>query len=277
MSTQPKQPKPFVKWVGGKRSIINELLQRIPKQINNYYEPFVGGGALFFEIYNMVNHSYLSDLNADLVVSYNIIKNEPQKLIELLNKHKKNHIEEYYYKIRAMHELQDPIQKAARFIYLMQTCFNGLYRVNKKNEFNTPIGSYKKPNICNKKNIFAVNQALQHATIKHQDFTKITPQKGDFVYFDPPYYPPSKDSFTKYIVNLVLNNGFNEKDQTRLKDFALELTKAGINIMISNSDAEFIIDLYKKNFNINIVSALRGINCKADKRQPVQEVIITNF
>lgn len=266
------QPKPFVKWVGGKRSIINELLQRIPKQINNYYEPFVGGGALFFEIYNMVNHSYLSDLNADLVVSYNIIKNEPQKLIGLLNKHRENHNEEYYYKIRAMQALQEPIENSARFIYLMKTCFNGLYRVNKKNEFNTPIGRYKNPNICDKENIFAVSQALQHATIKHQDFTKITPQKGDFVYFDPPYHPTSNSSFTKY-----LSNGFSEKDQTRLKDFALELTKAGINIMISNSDAEFIIDIYKKNFNINKVSAPRVVNCKADKRQSVYEILITNF
>lgn len=266
------QPKPFVKWVGGKRSIINELLQRIPKQINNYYEPFVGGGALFFKIYNMVNHSYLSDLNADLVVSYNIIKDEPQKLIGLLNKHRENHNEEYYYKIRAMQALQEPIENSARFIYLMKTCFNGLYRVNKKNEFNTPIGSYKNPNICDKENIFAVSQALQHATIKHQDFTKITPQKGDFAYFDPPYHPTSNGSFTKY-----LSNGFSEKDQTRLKDFALELTKEGINIMISNSDAEFIIDIYKKNFNINKVAAPRVVNCKADKRQSVYETLITNF
>ena len=113
---------------------------------------------------------------------------------------------------------------------------------------------------------------MQHATIKCQDFTKITPQKGDFVYFDPPYHPTSNNYFTKY-----LSNGFSEKDQIRLKDFALELTKAGINIMISNSDAEFIIDLYKKNFNINIVSAPRGINCKVDKRQPVYETLITNF
>ena len=117
------QPKPFIKWVGGKRSIVNELLQRIPNQINNYYEPFVGGGALFFEIYNMVNHSYLSDMNVDLVVSYNIIKNEPQKLIELLNKHTENHNEEYYYNIRKLQDLQDPIENSARFIYLMKTLF----------------------------------------------------------------------------------------------------------------------------------------------------------
>jgi DNA adenine methylase len=266
------QTKPFVKWVGGKRSIVNELLQRIPKQIKNYYEPFVGGGALFFEIYNMADFSYLSDLNSDLVITYNIIKKDPQALIKLLNIHKDNHNEEYYYQIRAMQDLQDPIKNSARFIYLMKTCFNGLYRVNKENEFNTPIGSYKNPNICDKTNILAVNKALQYADIKYQDFTKISPNKGDFVYFDPPYHPTTEDSFTKY-----LSGGFTETDQTRLKDFALELTNAGVNVMISNSDAEFIVDIYKKNFNIAKVSAPRVVNCKADKRQPVFETLITNY
>jgi DNA adenine methylase len=266
------QTKPFVKWVGGKRSIVNELLQRIPKQIKNYYEPFVGGGALFFEIYNMADFSYLSDLNSDLVITYNIIKKDPQALIKLLNIHKDNHNEEYYYQIRAMQDLQDPIKNSARFIYLMKTCFNGLYRVNKENEFNTPIGSYKNPNICDKTNILAVNKALQYADIKYQDFTKISPNKGDFIYFDPPYHPTTEDSFTKY-----LSGGFTEKDQTRLKDFALELTNAGVNVMISNSDAEFIVDIYKKNFNIAKVSAPRVVNCKADKRQPVFETLITNY
>lgn len=266
------QPKPFVKWVGGKRSIIDELLNRIPAQINDYYEPFVGGGALFFEIYNMVNHSYLSDLNVDLIVAYNIIKTEPEKLINLLKKHAENHNEEYYYKIRAMQDLSDPIENSARFIYLMKTCFNGLYRVNKNNEFNVPIGSYENPTICDEENIFAVNKALQSATIKYQDFTKITPKKGDFVYFDPPYHPTSEDSFTKYV-----SNGFTEKDQTRLRDFALELTKSGVNVMISNSDAEFIIDIYKTHFNINKVPAPRVVNCKADKRKSVYETLITNF
>jgi DNA adenine methylase len=171
-----------------------------------------------------------------------------------------------------MQDLQDPIKNSARFIYLMKTCFNGLYRVNKENEFNTPIGSYKNPNICDKTNILAVNKALQYADIKYQDFTKISPNKGDFVYFDPPYHPTTEDSFTKY-----LSGGFAETDQTRLKDFALELTNAGVNVMISNSDAEFIVDIYKKNFNIAKVSAPRVVNCKADKRQPVFETLITNY
>jgi DNA adenine methylase len=170
------QPKPFVKWVGGKRAIMSEILQHIPPNINNYYEPFVGDGALFFEIYNMVNGKcYLSDMNVDLVIAYNIIKTKPQQLIELLKNHKENHNEEYYYKIRELQELSDPIENSARFIYLMKTCFNGLWRVNKENRFNTPIGSYKNPNICDGESIFAVNKALQAAEIRYQDFMKITP------------------------------------------------------------------------------------------------------
>ncbi|MDR0571566.1 MAG: DNA adenine methylase [Rickettsiales bacterium] len=266
------KPKPFVKWVGGKRSIIGELLQRIPKSINNYYEPFVGGGALFFEICGSVEFSYLSDLNVDLVVTYNLIKNNPLGLIKLLRQHESNHNEEYYYKIRDLQELPDPIENSARFIYLMKTCFNGLYRVNKDNKFNTPIGDYSNPKICDEENILAVNQALIRTTIRYQDFTKITPKKGDFVYFDPPYHPTSEDSFIKYI-----SNGFTEKDQVRLRDFAAELSKNDINVMISNSNAEFIIDIYKKDFIIKIVSAPRVVNCKADKRKSTLETLITNY
>lgn len=272
MTGQPVQPKPFVKWVGGKRSVMKELLQRIPEKIENYYEPFVGGGALFFEIYNKCQHSYLSDLNVDLILTYSVIKNEPDDLILYLSKHKMNHSKEYYYKIRSMQNIDEPIENSARFIYLMKTCYNGLYRVNKNNEFNTPAGDYKDPNICDAANILAVNKVLKQATIKYQDFTRITPQKGDFVYFDPPYHPTSQDSFTKYVCD-----GFSEKDQIRLKEFALTLKKKGVNVMISNSDADFIIDLYKKDFFIKKISAPRVVNCKADKRQSVFETLITNF
>lgn len=264
--------KPFVKWVGGKRGIISELLPRIPKQINNYYEPFAGGGALFFEIYNMAKFSYLSDMNIDLIVSYNIIKTNVEELIAKLKIHQKNHNEEYYYKMRSLQEISDPIENSARFIYLMKTCYNGLYRVNKKNEFNTPMGNYQNPTICDEPNLRAVSKALKHADIKYQDFTKINPKKGDFVYFDPPYHPTSQDSFTKY-----LSGGFSEKDQIRLRDFALELDKKGVNVMLSNSDADFICDIYKKSFKIAKISAPRVVNCKADKRQSVYETLITNY
>lgn len=264
--------KPFIKWVGGKRSIMQELLRRIPKQINNYFEPFVGGGALFFEIHDAVTHSYISDLNVDLIVAYSTIKTRLTELIEALKIHELNHNEEYYYQIRALQDLSDPIKNSARFIYLMKTCYNGLYRVNQKNEFNTPIGSYKAPTICDEENLIMVAKALKRASISYKDFMKITPEKGDFVYFDPPYHPIKKDSFTKYV-----RNGFDEKDQTRLRDFALELSRAGVNVMISNSDAGFIIDIYRKHFKIEKVSAPRTVNCKADKRQPVFETLITNY
>lgn len=266
------QPKPFVKWVGGKRSIMQELLSRIPKQINNYYEPFVGGGALFFEIYNMVDFSYLSDLNVDLIVAYNTIKTNPHELIKALKVHTRNHNTDYYYKIRALQDLSSPIENSARFIYLMKTCYNGLYRVNKDNLFNTPIGSYKNPNICDEENLLAVSKVLQKADIKYQDFTKINPQKGDFVYFDPPYQPIKQDSFTKY-----LSNGFTEKDQERLRDFALALKNKGVNVMISNSDNDFILDLYKNDFKIDKIPAPRFVSCKAQGRSAVMETVIMNY
>ncbi len=266
------KPKPFIKWVGGKRSIINELLKFIPKEITNYYEPFVGGGALFFEIHDKVYFSYLSDMNVDLIVTYNVIKNNYLELIEYLKIHQLNHDKEYYYQVRGKQSLENPIENSARFIYLMKTCFNGLYRVNKKNEFNTPIGDYLNPVICDEENLSAVSKVLVNAQIDYKDFTRITPSKGDFVYFDPPYHIIKNDSFVNYIAN-----GFDENDQIRLRDFALELSRNGINVMISNSNSRFIHDIYKKNFKINEIEAPRVINCKGDKRQSVFETIITNY
>ncbi len=263
--------KPFVKWVGGKRGIMKSLLAHVPENVNNYYEPFVGGGALFFEIANRTKHSYLSDLNVDLIISYQIIKTEPLKLIETLKVHKENHCKDYYYEIRNLQEIENPIQNTARFIYLIATCFNGLHRVNKDNKFNTPIGKYENPNILDESNIKSVHQALQNATIKYQDFSKIEAKKGDFVYFDPPYHPTKNSSFTGYV-----KNGFAEKDQERLRDFALNLSKNGINVMISNSNTEFIRNLYKKHFIVEEIEAPRVINCKPSERNSITELLITN-
>ena len=270
--TDEAKPKPFVKWVGGKRSILDKILQHLPKNFHNYYEPFVGGGALFFELYNYAKKSYLSDLNIDLIIAYKIIQTNPSKLCDLLKEHQKKHCKEYYYKIRSLQDLDNPIDTAARFIYLITTCYNGLYRVNNKNEFNTPIGSYVNPLICNEENIFLVNNSLKNTDIKYQDFTKIEPSKGDFVYFDPPYHPTAQGAFVKYV-----KGGFNENDQVRLRDFALDLSKSGVNVMISNSDISFIIDLYCKKFNIQKIQAPRFVNCKADKRKSVSELLITNY
>ncbi len=268
-----KKATPFVKWVGGKRSIIKELTSRLPNSIADYYEAFAGGGALFFELADSLEKAHLTDINFDLLISYNVIKKDLDKLIKQLTVHKSKHSDEYYYKIRAKHELQDPIAIAARFIYLNKTCFNGLFRVNKKGEFNVPVGKYANPGIVQEDNLKAVSEALEIANVNLIEFDQITPSKGDFVYFDPPYHPTDSASFTTYT-----KSDFTEVDQVRLRDFALQLNKDGVSVMLSNSNTKFIRDLYSNAcFNINIVNAPRSVNCKPNKRGAVEEVLITNY
>lgn len=266
-------PTPFVKWVGGKRTIISELVSKLPNKINDYYEPFVGGGALFFEINKKTKNCYLSDVNSDLVIAYNVIKENPKKLIESLKKHHKKHSEEHYYRVRSQHELQDSVEIASRFLYLNKTCYNGLYRVNKKDQFNVSLGKYKNPNIIQEENIKLCNKVLKNTIIECKDFQDINPKQDDFVYFDPPYYPISITSFTNYS-----KLGFTEKDQLRLRNFAVELTKRGVNIMLSNSYSSFIMNLYKdKIFKIKLLEAPRFVNSNLTKRGNVKEILITNF
>lgn len=259
---------PFIKWAGGKRGIMKELVSRFPKNINNYYEPFVGGGAVFFT--NNFKNSNLSDLNQDLIITYNIIKNNPKELIDLLIIHNKNHSKEYFYKIRLQHNLTNPIEIASRFIYLNKTCFNGLYRVNKSGEFNVPFGKYKNPNIIQKDNILACHNKLENTNIKYQEYNKINSKAGDFVYFDPPYYPIDQKYFTSYT-----KYGFTQKDHIELRDFALNLIDNGVNIMISNSDTKYTRELYNiPEFKINTIIAPRYINANGN-RIPIKELIIT--
>lgn len=266
------RPRPFVKWVGGKRRIINELNSRLPSDISSYYEPFVGGGALFWENWQNIKTAVLSDINIDLLITYQVIKRDETKLVELLKNHAANHNDEYFYKIRGQRALKDPLQIAARFIYLNKTCFNGLYRVNKRGEFNVPVGRYTEPSIFDENNLKACQQALQKVTIKYQNFDQIEPASGSFVYFDPPYHPVSKTAlFTQYS-----KTGFSEKDQIDLRNFYAKLTKNGVNVMLSNSNTEFVRNLYK-GYNIAIVAAPRNVNCKPNKRSPVEEAIITNY
>lgn len=268
-----KKPSPFVKWVGGKRFLISELIKRLPKAFNNYYEPFVGGGALFFEIYPDIKFAYLSDINFDLMITYKVIQKDPEKLIELLKVHSNNHNKEYYYKIREQYELQNQIEIAARFIYLNRTCFNGLYRVNKNGQFNVPIGRYTNPNIIQEENIKAVSITLNQAKIECKNYLDVKPIEDDFVYIDPPYQPTADTSFITYT-----KQGFTEKDQVNLRDYVLRLHKKGTKVMLSNSKVAFIEDLYKdKIFNIDIVKAPRLVNCKPNGRNLVEEVIIRNY
>lgn len=270
-SLPAKSASPFVKWVGGKRSVLSELIAHMPSKFNNYYEPFVGGGALFFALYKELKNAFLSDINIDLILSYQVIKKNPNSLISKLEEHADNHNEKYYYEIRSQHDLIDPVDVAARFIYLNKTCYNGLFRVNQKNEFNVPVGTYKNPDIVTKINIMLCSEALKNVSVLYKNYNEINPSCGDFVYFDPPYHPTTETSFTSYS-----KSGFTEKDQLELHDKYASLAKKGVHVMLSNSNTSFIKELYK-NFNIVTITAPRVVNCKPNKRNSVEEVLIKNY
>lgn len=267
----------LVKWAGGKKQLLNQFKIFFPKNINRYFEPFVGGGAVAFHVIQnkKPKEIYLSDINAELINCYNTTKNKVEELIKILKEHKKQHNEKYYYKIRSQKpETLTDLERAGRFIYLNKTCFNGLYRVNSKGEFNSPIGSYTNPSIVQEKELREISKVLKNITIKIESFEKITnnTKKGDFVYLDPPYYPLKKgQSFTTYT-----KNNFLEKEQERLAKVFKELDKKGCSVMLSNSDTDFIKNLYKE-YNINFVNARRMINCDATKRGAIKEIVITNY
>jgi DNA adenine methylase len=241
---------------------------------SKYFEPFVGGGAVFFDL--LPEEGFLSDLNKELVITYNVIKNDLEKLIVSLKKHKTN--KDYFLEVRA----QDPnklsdVAVASRFIFLNRTCFNGMYRVNSKGGFNVPFGKYTNPLICDEDNLRKVSKALYNIDIKHQDYKEVLKKakKGDFVYFDPPYYPVSKTaSFTSYTAETFL-----EKEQTELRDTLVELNKRGCFVMLSNSDTPFINKIYSgiKGVRINKVQAGRAINSNGSGRGKITEVLITNY
>ena len=275
--------KPFVKWVGGKRQLIPELLKYIPRNFNNYFEPFVGGGALFFELYNLGilknKKVFLFDINEELINAYKIIRDYPNELIEKLKEFKSKHNKEFYYQIRELDRTDNykklsNIIKAARFIYLNKTCFNGLYRVNKKGYFNVPMGKYKTPKILDENNILLVSKALQNTIIKHCDYKKVLEyaQKEDFIYFDPPYYPLTETSnFTSYT-----QEKFLKKEQIELFETFDILSQKGCFVLESNSDTKFINNLYNK-FKIKKVFANRSINSKVNNRGKITEVLIRNY
>lgn len=268
---------PFLKWVGGKRQLIPAINKYSPKRFATYYEPFVGGGAILFEL--QPKKAVINDFNAELINTYNVIKNQPEQLIEDLKTHLNE--SEYFYHIRSLDRNDDynklsNLKKASRIIYLNKTCYNGLYRVNNSGEFNAPFGKYKNPNIVNEHTIRAVSKYLNsnNITILSGDFENALKniRKGAFVYFDPPYDPVSKSSnFTGYI-----QGGFDIYDQVRLRDLCDKLDRRGIKFLVSNSKTQLILDLYS-NYNINFVKANRAINSKASKRGEVDEVLIRNY
>lgn len=274
---------PVVKWVGGKRQLLDEINKYIPDDFNTYYEPFFGGGAVFFHI--QPKKAVINDLNMDLITTYKVIKNKPDELIEELKKHKNT--SDYFYNLRNLdldcekYKNLTEVEKAARLIYLNKTCFNGLFRVNNSGHFNTPFGNYKNPNIVNEPVIKAVNSYFNNneITIRNDDYAAVlkNAQTGDFVYLDPPYDPVSDtSSFTGYNAG-----GFTRENQKELRDVCIELDKKRVKFLLSNSATSYIKEIYDaslfKILKIEIVKAKRNINSNGNKRGEVDEVLIRNY
>lgn len=269
---------PVVKWVGGKRQLLDDLTPLLPKRVTSYCEPFLGGGAVLFKL--QPNIAYVNDINAELMQMYEVIRDNVDELIAALSEHPNQ--EEHFYSVRdwdrdkKKYELLPKVQKAARIIYLNKTCYNGLFRVNNAGEFNTPFGHYKKPNIVNAPTLKAVSAYFQKAqlTFSSVDYAEVLAgtEKGTFVYLDPPYDPVSGTAnFTGYA-----KGGFDRAEQIRLRQCCDELNRRGIRFMLSNSATDFIREQYAA-YNITIVKAKRSINSNATKRGHVDEVVIRNY
>jgi DNA adenine methylase len=269
--------QPFVKWAGGKRQLLPELQRRVPPVFSRYHEPFVGGGALFFALRaeRPALKATLTDVNRRLIRTYLGIQKHVEDVIRLLSDYKSKHDEAFFYAMRDRDiDAGTDVEVAAWFIYLNKTGFNGLYRVNRSNVFNVPFGRYVNPGICNDRVLRVCSRALRGAVIEVAAFESVEEraQEGDFVYFDPPYMPLSAtSSFTSYT-----SGGFGAEQQTRLCDVALALKNRGVHVLLSNSAAPFIKELYeRKGFRVEPVRATRQINSKASDRGAIAEFVIT--
>lgn len=272
--------KPFVKWAGGKRQVINELKKYVPNEFDTYYEPFIGGGALLFEL--SPKKAVINDSNRELMNVYEVLCDEKKfsKMCRVLNSYEANHSEEFYYEIRNKDREKQKFSRlsdytrAARTIYLNKACFNGLYRVNSKNEFNVPFGKKEKVNTYDGGNLITVSNYLTMNDIKilSVDFEEAVKEakKGDFVYFDPPY-----DSDTGTF-NSYTEEGFGKEEQRRLARVFKELDARGVYVMLSNHNTTLVNEMYK-DYNIHVIEAKRNINSKGNKRGKVEELIITNY
>lgn len=270
--TMPGGVKPFLKWAGGKRQLISQYEPYFPARFNHYFEPFAGSAAIFF--YLRPHRATLSDSNGRLIEVYRVVRDHVEELIVGLQGHLNE--PDYYYAVRAQDvEQLSAIERAARFIYLNKTCYNGLYRVNKKGRFNVPFGRYTKPKICDEARLRAVSALLQKTNLRVEDFEASvqTAAAGDFIYFDPPYAPLSKtSSFTAYE-----RNGFGEQEQRRLARVVQRLTRLGVSVMLSNSSAPLTYALYDTpDYRLIPVQARRSINSQANKRGAIQELLILN-
>jgi DNA adenine methylase len=272
-------PPLFLKWAGGKLQLIEQFENLFPSDFRNYYEPFIGSGAVFFYLKSKSkpNKVILSDTNEELINCFAVVRDKPSELIEIILNHRKRHSKQYYYEVRDLEsDRLDSVSRAARMIYLNKTCFNGLYRVNSKGEFNVPFGDYKNPSIFDRNTLYRASQMLQDADLRVMTFDKVLDFAGkdDFVYFDPPYIPLSKtSSFTRYS-----KGEFSIKEQNQLSEVFRALDSMGCLVMLSNSDHSLTRELYRDyDKNIVVVRAKRKINSVGSKRGAINEIVVTNY
>ena len=274
-----KPASPFLKWAGGKTQLLPVFETYYPaaSDVRRFIEPFLGGGAVFFHVRRTLRprRALLFDRNADLINTYVALQQNVEGVISRLQRHRAAHGEEHYYKVRAQDpSALDPIARAARFIYLNKTCYNGLYRVNRRNQFNVPLGRYVRPTIFDADHLRQVAACLADVRLETQEFGNVVKvgRAGDFVYFDPPYDPISSSaSFTAYTAN-----NFGRDDQARLAETFKTLDAKGCRVMLSNSDTPYVRRLYQ-GYRIHKVAARRAINTRADRRGPVWEVVVLNY
>ena len=272
--------KPFLKWAGGKTQLLDQFVGLYPVagSFKRYIEPFVGSGAVFFQIKALLDppSAILADGNEELINVYKAVRDDVEGLIRTLRKHKAAHCRDYYYTVRAKRGSQlTGTARAARLIYLNKTCYNGLYRVNSRGEFNVPMGAYADPAILNEENLRQASAALRRVRLEVADFTRVLSiaRRGDFIYFDPPYHPISETAyFTSYT-----EKSFKTEDQRRLAQLYRALDKKGCLLMLSNSETPLVRELYQDRYRIQIVSARRNINSRADKRGRIPEIVVTNY
>lgn len=272
---------PLLKWAGGKRQLRSELTRRLPDRWGTYFEPFIGGGALLVELANTgrLEHAVIGDKNPELVNLYRVVKQDPDGLTHALADAKFRNDDESFRQLKAEFNAligtrKRPVDRAALFVYLNKHSYNGLWRVNRKGQYNVPFGKHTRLSLPSYESIRKFSSMLRDMTLMHADFEQIvrTAKHGDYVYFDPPYHPLSKTArFTDYTTG-----GFSFEDQERLAGVFRRLSKKGVRLMLSNSSTDEIYNLYD-GFSIDIVPAKRFINCKGEKRSGASELIITNY
>lgn len=275
-NSSPANAKPFLKWVGGKRQLLQKITLHAPNSFVRYHEPFVGGGAVFFHLRSTRGRfpAFLTDSNRRLIQTYRAVQKNVKTVIARLREHEREHAKAYFHEMRDRRDIDDATdtEVAAWMIYLNRTAFNGLYRVNSSNIFNVPLGKYVNPTICNEDNLQACSRALAGVKLGTSGFESVLKRarRGDFVYFDPPYQPLTATAkFTDYT-----STGFGDKDQERLRDVARELKERGVSVVLSNSSSPVIKKLYSDGFEQHEVGARRAVNSDATKRGLVQELLL---